>query len=868
MTTTCRAAIVIITVGLWLAPVPSAAQCPTPDCDPALLARRTLTAVRLRGVAPVIDGRLDEPVWAGAALATEFSQSRPRPAAPATLRSEARVLVDEQALYIALRYFDPEPAKILAPLARRDDETTSDWAFVEIDSRHDRRTGFSFGVNPRGLQVDGLWLDDVAYDTSWNGVWESAAHIDEQGWTAEYRIPFSQLAFNLPPDAVELTWGINFYRYNPSRGESSNWSPRYSSLGGVVSRFNDLRVPAPSRVRRLEMTPYVAPRAGNDEPGRRSSVKAGADVKVGLGSSFSLTATVLPDFGQVEADPSQVNLTAFELFQTERRPFFLEGLDVFRLDTSLPFSTRGLSFAEESPFYSRRIGRAPHGDLPPGAILESIPGTTTLLGAAKLSGQTSRGWTLGVFTAMTDVESASVRRADGTLTDWPVEARTAVSVARALKSFDQGDSLFGLFAADLHRSGLGPELAGQDVRDAAALGTELRHRFGGRQYEVRGWALATRLTGEASAITRVVESPHHYFQRPDAERLHDAPYGTTLDGIAGEVRLSRVGGALHWDLTGRAVSPGFDMNEIGFQRNSDWLLLAGTWRYERFRPDHPVRAWAVGSSQLGQGWTWAGEPRARIVDAYASIDTRNYWTVKLTTTRELQALSTDWLRGGPAVLLPPRTGAVLSLITDQRKASYVTLDASASREPASGSSAMSISPLLNIRSSDILQWSVGSTYRVDTIGWQYVGRVGGAAAPEYIVGRVRQETVSLTLRADLTLSPRLALQLYAQPFGSTGRYDRFQHLVAPRDPVPAHRFAPFAIDGRLPAPDAQERSLNGSLALRWEYRPGSFLTAVWNHQRDAASSLVTRSPGSTLMDLFGDPPTNVVLLKTSFRLGW
>jgi len=569
---------IVLAAGPSLAPATSAAQCPTPDCDPALLARRTLTAVRLRGVAPVIDGRLDEPVWADAALATGFIQSRPRPAAPATLRSEARVLVDEQALYVALRYFDPEPARILAPLARRDDETTSDWAFVEIDSRLDRRTGFSFGVNPRGLQVDGLWLDDVAYDTSWNGVWESAARMDEQGWTAELRIPFSQLAFNLPPGGGELTWGINFYRYNPSRGESSNWSPRYSGLGGVVSYFNDLRLPAPARVRRLEVTPYVAPRVGNDEQGRQSSVKAGADLKVGLGSSFSLTATVLPDFGQVEADPSQVNLTAFELFQTERRPFFLEGLDVFRLSTSLPFATRGISFAEESPFYSRRIGRAPHGDLPPGATLESIPGATTLLGAAKLSGQTSRGWTLGVFSAMTDRESARLRRADGTLADWPVEPRTAVSMARAIKSFDRGDSSFGLFAANLHRSNLGPELAGQDVRDAAALGTDLWHRFGGRQYEVRGWALASRLTGEAAAITRVAESPHHYFQRPDAERLHDEPYGTSLDGIAGEVRLSRVGGALHWDLVGRAVSPGFDVNEIGFQRNSDWLLLAGSWR--------------------------------------------------------------------------------------------------------------------------------------------------------------------------------------------------------------------------------------------------------------------------------------------------
>ncbi|HYU33636.1 MAG TPA: DUF5916 domain-containing protein [Thermoanaerobaculia bacterium] len=612
----------------------------------------------------------------------------------------------------------------------------------------------------------------------------------------------------------------------------------------------------------------MAPRYGNDEPGREASLKAGADLKVGLGSSFSLTATVLPDFGQVEADPSQVNLTAFELFQAERRPFFLEGLDVFRLNTSLPFATRGISFAEESPFYSRRIGRAPQGDLPPGATLGSIPSTTTLLGAAKLSGQTSNGWTLGAFTAMTDQESARVRRADGSLADWPVEPRATVTVARAVRSFDGGDSSFAMFAADLHRFALAPQLAGQDVRDAAALGSEWQHRFGERSYETRSWVLASRLTGESAAITRVAEAPQHYFQRPDAERLHDSPYGTSLDGIAGETRLSRIGGAFHWDLVGRAVSPGFDVNEIGFQRNSDWLLLTGAWRYEQFRPGHRIRTWAVGSNEIGQGWTWAGETRARVADGYASFTTSSEWSATLTATRELSALSMDWLRGGPAVLLPPRTGLALSVVTDQRHASYASIDASASREPASGSSAVSVGPFLNIRSSDVLQWSVGSTYQVDTVGWQYVGRLDGAAAPDYVVARLRQETLSVTLRADLTLSPRLALQLYLQPFGSTGRYDDYQHLVSPRDPVPAHRFTPFTPDlGLLPPPNAEERALNGTLAFRWEARPGSFLTAVWNHQRQATSSLTARSPGSTLMDLFGDPPTNVVLLKLSAHLG-
>lgn len=865
--------VVHVLAGLLLGALATQAEtppCPTEGCDPALLARRSLTAVRISGAPPVIDGRLDEPAWGQAPVATGFTQNRPRPGAPSALRSEARVLVDGEAIYVGLTYFDPEPAKIQAPLARRDDETISDWSFVEIDSRHDRRSGFSFGVNPRGVQVDGLWADDIVYDPSWNAVWEGAARVNADGWTVEVRIPFSQLAFSLPPetaDGAEMIWGINFYRNSPSRGESSNWSPRYPGLGGVVSHFNDLHLPAPRRVHRFEATPYVAPRAGNDGPAgdRKSSVRAGADLKVGLGSSFSLTATLLPDFGQVEADPSQVNLTAFELFQAEQRPFFLEGIDVFRMSTSLAFSTRETSFADESPFYSRRVGRAPRGDLPPDAAVVSYPTATTLLGAVKLSGQTPSGWTLGVFTAESDQEHSLLDRPEGGSREWPVEARTTSTVARAIRSFSHGESSFGLFAADLHRSALGPVLAAQEVSDAAVLGVELQHRFGSGRYELRSWALGSRLTGDAEAITRVAEAPNHYFQRPDARDLPEVPYGTSLAGLAAETRVSRLAGNLLWDVTARAVSPGFDVDELGFQRNSDWLLLAGDWKYQHLTPGRWLRDWTVGSSNLGLGWTWAGERRTRVADLYLSVDTRGYWAAKLAATREASTLSTGWLRGGPALLLPPRTTVSLSVATDQRKASYVTLDASAAEESASGSRSLRLTPLMNLRVSDRLQMSAGATYEKDTVGWQ---PVDVASATHVLVARLRQETLSLTLRSDLTFTPRLALQAYLQPFSTAGRYDRYLTLVAPRDPRPERRFALLEEGSALPAnPDAAHRTLNGDLVLRWEYRPGSFLTAVWNHQRDRLVREARPSAEDGLTSLFGDPPTNVVLLKLSWRFG-
>ncbi|HKE20526.1 MAG TPA: DUF5916 domain-containing protein, partial [Kofleriaceae bacterium] len=714
---------------------------------------------------------------------------------------------------------------------------------------------------------------------------------DERGWTAEFRIPFSQLAFNLPAGAASLTWGINFYRYSPAHRESSNWSPRYRGLRGIVSNFNDIVVPAPSRVVRFEATPYVAPRWGDDPAGRRGlSLRAGADLRVGLGSSVNLTATALPDFGQVEADPSQVNLSAFELFQPERRPFFLEGLDLFRMGTGLVFTSRDLSFADEAPFYSRRVGRPPRGEAPPGAVLESVPGETTLLGAGKLTGQTGSGWTLGVFSAVTDGEDAAVRLEDGREVSAPVEARAATTVARATRSLGGGDSSIGLLAADLHRFGLSGPLAGQVVGDAAALGGEVQHRLGERRYEVRGWLLGSRLSGDRAAIARVAESPTHYLQRPDGPGRGE-PTGDSLSGIAGETRLSRVDGAFTWDLVGRAVSPGFDMNEIGFQRASDWLLAAAAWKLEWFRPESPIRAWTIGSTNLGAGWTWDGEARTRVADAYVSADTRTSWTIKLAARHEATTLSTDRLRGGPAVLLPPRSGASISLVTDQNRASFASLDASAEREPGSRSWSVAASPSATVRIADPAWVSISPSYRVDAVGWQLLTSAGQGEGDDtdWIVGRVRQRTLAVALRADLVFTPRLVLQAYVQPFATVGRFDGFQRLVDGRARTAGRRFERLrraqiardpeaatlgfdvngdgAIDASLADPDGEERAFNASLVVRWEVAPGSTITAAATQERGGAASGAGRAPLGALGRLADDAPRDVLLVKLCWRLG-
>ena len=323
--------------------------CPISTCDPALIGFRSIHGAPVSQ--PVrVDGRLDEPAWQRAPRLAGFIQSRPVPGAAARLRTHASVLIGEDALYVGVRASDPDSRRISAPYLRRDNEGQSNWIFVEVDSRRDRRSAFSFGLNPRGVQVDGVFSDDVNYDVEWNGIWQGAARVDEAGWTAEFRIPFSQLAFADAAAGRDTSWGFNVYRYSPHHGEASNWSPRFQGLPGCVSQFNELTLTLPHAPRRLELTPFVAPRLEAEAGSLAGSVGRGADFSVGLGPAFTLRAPCCRTLDRSKRIRSQINLTTFELFQAERRPFFVEGASAFAFNAGLTFVARGNSFLEETPF--------------------------------------------------------------------------------------------------------------------------------------------------------------------------------------------------------------------------------------------------------------------------------------------------------------------------------------------------------------------------------------------------------------------------------------------------------------------------------------------------------------------------------------
>jgi hypothetical protein len=853
------------------------------DATNPRFAPRSLTAVRTRG-ALHIDGRLDEPAWAAAPIGDKFIVQDPTPGEAARLHTEFRVLFDDDALYIGVRMADPAAARIEAPLGRRDDENVSDWCFVELDSRRDRRTAFSFGVNPAGMQVDGVFVDDTNYDASWNAVWEAAAHVDADGWTAEYRIPFSILAFHRPAAGEPMRWGLNVYRFNPHGGETSNWSPRVPQLAGIVSLFNELVIDAAPTPRRIEVTPYALLEA--DHAGAPST-RVGVDANIGITPSVGLAATIHPDFGQVEADPTQLNLTTFELFQQERRPFFTEGIDAFRFDTSLPLVSRDDSFADEAAFYSRRIGRAPEGDVPAHA---TAPLATDILGAAKLFGQTASGWRTGVLAAAT--QGADATSPTGATT--PVAATSEQVIARAVREADHGNRELGMFASGLHRELSGP-LTDQLTRDAVTAGGDARVRWDDQTYEARGWALATDQRGSAAAIARLASEPWHNLDRVDAPRLHLGGGATDLSGLAAEARLAKVGGALQWNLSARTISPGFDVNSLGFQRNTDWVLAAGQWSYLHFPTSSWLRSWQVGSDNAGVGWSWGGERRAAVADTYLRFNFTNYWDATLTAQHEFAVRSTEWLRGGPALTLPPRELAKLSIHTDTRHTTFAGLDASAMTEPGSGSYALIAAPSLTVRVSDHLNGILGATFEDQVVGWQLVaapapapntdpdarGELAIAPAGTYLVSRLHQRTVALSLQTDLALSPHFIIQLYAQPFATVGRYGRYALLAEPDAARTGDRFSLLSSDElrqdatslhvargagfSLARPDASQRTLIASAVARWEFLPGSFLTAVWSHRGDRSIATTTAHLAPELGAVLSEPGADIVLVKLDWR---
>ncbi|HEX2080162.1 MAG TPA: DUF5916 domain-containing protein [Longimicrobium sp.] len=828
-----------------------------------------ITATRIASPAerPAIDGRLDEPVWQRAQVASGFVQWYPDPGQPATQPTEARVLYDDDAIYVGMWMRDAAPDSIVQRLARRDPTGIySDWAHVIIDSYHDNRTAFRFAVNPAGVKKDAYHFDDTGQDVGWDAVWEAETQVDSTGWTAEYRIPLSQLRFT-NSEGGELVWGINFAREIARRFESSFWSEVEPNAGRYVSYVGELRgLRGLGSPRRLEVQPYTLTRyqwsRGLEGPRDDGAVAAlGADVKYGLTSNLTLTATLNPDFGQVEADPSEVNLTAFETFFPERRPFFVEGTDIFKFG----LGQVDLS-ANEQLFYSRRIGRLPQrlGRLD---ALADAPEATTILGAAKLSGKTA-GWSLGVLAAVTGEEHARVLLPGGDSV-LPVEPPTGYAMARASRQYRQGRTAVGGVLTAVRRDL--PEDGGLDFlhETALAAGVDGRHRWGGNRYEATGWVLASRVAGSMEALALTQRSAAHLFHRPDADHLELDPARTSLAGTAAHLRIAKIGGGdWRWSAAGSARSPGFEVNDLGFLRLADAASLSGSLAYARYAPSGAFLSWTVGTAAT-LAWTWGGERTLTAASLEGSFELTSYWTGYGSLTRFASALSPTVLRGGPALFTPARTRVAAGAGTDPRKPVRVGLDWAMEREDDTGGRRWSLLPLLTARTSRRAEISIGPLFSRNVAAWQYLTQQDSLGVRRYHGAHLVQRTAALTARLNYTFSPDLTLQLYGQPFVSAGRYTAFRDVGEPRAAEFGRRFveAPQRTE-----PDFNVQEFDFNAVLRWEYRPGSALFVVWSQTREQTLGDGSFGLRRDLSRLFGwdddrpAPSTNVLLVKVSYWL--
>jgi hypothetical protein len=820
-------------------------------------ARPINVAHAVRASGPVnLDGRLDESAWASAPVTDSFTQIDPDEGKPSSQHTEVRVLYDDEALYVGVRLHDT--GRIIARLGRRDMPLgDSDWFGLMIDSYHDHRTAFGFDVNPAGVRRDEVKTINVD-DNSWDAVWDVATRVDSAGWTVEYRVPFSQLRFS--GDSVQ-TWGVQFERLIGRTQEYSvsTFIPK-SDRGGVpqYGHLEGLRNIASGK--RLEVLPYFVTRAEYVDPhlnpyrtDREYDASAGVDLRYRVASNLTLNATFNPDFGQVEVDPAVINLGVYETFFEEKRPFFLEGAEIF------DFGAGGTSGGQL--FYSRRIGRAP--TLAPSTPLSDIPTTTTILGAAKLSGKIG-GWSIGTLTALTDREEARFRDDANADQRMAVEPLSGYVVARARREMHGGRSMVGGTITAVDRR-LDSDVLRDNFRSSAlAGGVDFRHEWANRSWAVRGDAEASRIAGSAQSVLAVQEASNHYFQRPDAEHLELDPNATSLFGYSVNAELTKQAGE-HWrgSLEGALTSPGYEVNDLGFSYRTDRRDAELSLTYLQNQPGRVLRNWSMTADGRAER-NFANQPIQTLATLSASAQTLNYWSFDAEIQRSFEAFDDRLTRGGPIAIRPAANRATIAVSSDVRQPVTGELELSGERSDFGGSS-WSAGLTLGLKTSSSWNLSIGPTIAHVVAPAQYVATLPDSDyAPtfgaRYIFAPLHQTEVGLETRLNVTFTPALSLETYIQPLISSADYGDAKQLVRPS----SFDFIPY--DGGVPNLDFNLRSLRGNAVLRWEWRPGSTIYVAWQQSRENIEQAGDFSFGRDRHALFATRPDNIFLVKVDYWL--
>jgi len=884
-------------VWLWAAvaaiagrPTEAGAQAPREGHHPHALLHAARAATP-----PRIDGHLTDEAWAGAPVFGDLTQIDPDEGLPATEKTEIRVLFDDQAIYIGAKMYDSQPSLVSRRLSKRDDDADADRISIYLDPMHDHLTGAIFRVSAAGVQRDQVLFNDTWNDQTWDAVWTSAVAADQEGWEAEIRIPLSQLRFAA---GEQQTWGINVERFIRRKNETDWLELVPKKENGTASRMAHLDgIDGVRPTRHLELLPYVAARSEFVNPsetgdpyndGSRAFAAGGLDLKWGLSTSLTLDGTFNPDFGQVEVDPAVVNLSAFETFFEEKRPFFLEGSQLFsNFGQGGSNSFWGFNTSDPSIYYSRRIGRAPQ--IAADGDFIDAPDATTILGATKLTGKTKRGWSVGLLEAVTSREEARIftDQRSGNLAVEPLSNYLMMRLKR-----DGRRVGIGMIATSVSRRLDTPTFESELAAHAFVTGLDGYYFLGeGLNWVLTGKMSMSRSSGSKAAITELQRASQRYFQRPDAPQVSLDQTRTSLGGTSGRINLNRNRGLWQLNAALWGVSPGFESNDLGFMNTAD---RAGAHTVFFWRSVTPGKVMRQRSWWVAKYWTWnyGRELQADGVQGNMFFQLLNYSAFGFNGNLRRRVQDDRLTRGGPSATLPAGRNANMFFQTDSRK--WLSLNAFSGyfwNEEDSWSSNSNLT--VSIKPSPKLTISTGPNFMTSATTAQYVKSVVDATAVNtyggrYVFGTIDQKQLTLTTRVNMIFTNRHSLQIFMQPLLSSGNYEDFKELAAPRTFDFLHYSSPSSLltydpeahvytadpdrDGPAPPftfddPDFNIKSLRLNAVFRWELKPGTAFYAVWTREQQDLTHPGDFNATRDALKLFSAPGDDIFLVKMAYWLG-
>ena len=836
---------------------------------------RIYNTVKIKSEKPRIDGVLDDACWLEGVWSGNYQQQMPTEGEKPTQPTKIKILYDHENIYVAFRVYD-DPGKIDRQMARRD-EFSGDIVGVNFDSYHDHRTGFEFNLTAAGSKID-LILTNQGWDVNWNPVWDGKVGQMDSGWIAEMQIPLSQLRYSNQPVQV---WGLHSWRWLNRNREEDQWNLIPRDNAGVLYHFGELHgLENLPRVKRVEFLPYTLAKVKTYEPdpanpfadGTDPSLAFGLDGKLGIGSNFTLDYTINPDFGQVEADPSELNLTAFETYYEEKRPFFIEGRNIMNFE-----------FDDNQLLYSRRIGHSPvyYPEVPDGEYVR-MPDNTNILGALKLTGKTENGLSVGILESITAPEYARIS-SPGDDYEIMAEPVTNYFSGRVQKDINNSNTLIGGMVTSTYRD-LTHDYLDFLSRSAITGGVDFKHFMKKQTYFIDFKAMGSLIDGSQEAITLLQRESSRYYQRPDAPHLKVDTTATQLKGTGGSLEFGkgangkwRYAAGLHW------VSPGLELNDMGFQPNADRIMGGAMLGYEENTPKGIFREYQLALTQVNF-WNFGGEYLASDIELEGSFTFKNKWEMHAQLEREGKQLDATLLRGGPGVYTYGSYGQDYFLMTDHSKMVSLALGYENELSDDGISKRNEFHTELNWKVTNSIEITPEVSFNKIIDDYQYISNDDMVEQQRFLLGRLNRNIYGITLRMSYSITPDLTIQYYGSPYVTMGTYSDFKSLHNSEQTSPGkvfRKFSPDEIsydpasriynihDGINPQvefenPDFNFREFRSNFVARWEYRRGSVIYLVWTHNRTSAESVSNKAFDYNMNRLFAEHAENVFLIKFNY----